>query len=87
MRIVPILGDQVGLGVMGQQRLRRGPTAVVVGRMRTPQPFVGEFRDPRREPPAHQIEEGKGRQGLPMGIGGVFEGRQFGCVTSLSSRT
>jgi len=63
-------------------------TAVLIKRCRTVltercryKPAAGQVTDAGREPPAHQIEGGEQRQGLPAGVGGVLGDGQIGGVS------
>lgn len=63
-QVVPVLVDQVDLGVVGEEGAGFRPGAVVAGGVGSPEPFLSELGDPGRQAQTDEIEEGEGGQGL-----------------------
>ncbi len=76
-QVVPVVGDQLGLDGLGEQR----PGVRVPGAPRGPGAEAVELQsadvaDAWGELQAGQIEDPEGGQGLPGGVGGVLGDRQ-----------
>ena len=57
------------------------PVGVAAGRVRSPQRFLREFRDPGRQAEADEVEQGEGGEGLAVAVGAVFGDGELGGVT------
>ncbi len=72
-QVVPLRVDQVDLGVVLEQRTRPWPCLVVASRARPVELFLGQFRDPRREPLVDEVEHRERGERLAVAVGRVLQ--------------
>jgi hypothetical protein len=62
-----VLGDEVGLGVVAEQRSGERPTLVMGHWMGSPELFLGELGDAGRQPDADEVQTAQRRPGSGRG--------------------
>jgi len=72
-QVVPLRVDQVDLRVVLEQRTRQRPCLVVASPARPVELFLGQLRDPRREPLVDEVEHRERCEGLAVAVGRVLE--------------